>query len=59
MADQPFKPRRAPMRTPTSNEKVNGRIHNPPRYPEIGGFTGPGKAFKNNQYKIRKPSDTL
>lgn len=59
MSESPFKPRRAPMRTPTSNEKVNGRIHNPPRYPEIGGLTGPGKAFKNNVMKVRKPGDTI
>ena len=59
MAETPFKPRRAPMRTPTSNEKTNGRIENPPRFPEIGGFTGVGKAFHNNKYKIRKPGDTV
>ena len=47
------------MRSPTGNAMENGRIQNPPRYPEIGGFTSAGKGFKNNKYKIRKPGDTL
>lgn len=59
MSETPFKPRKAPMRAPTSNEKANGRIMNPPRYPEIGGFTSAQKGFKNNNYKIRKPGDTI
>lgn len=58
-SEQPFKPRKSPMRAPTSNAKGNGRIENPPRFPEIGGFTGPGRAFKNNAMKIRKPGDAI
>jgi hypothetical protein len=57
MSETPFKPRRAPMRAPTSNEKQNGRIENPPRYPEIGGFTSAGRGFRNNRMKVRKPGD--
>ena len=59
MSETPFKPRRAPMRPPESNAKENGRIENPPRYPEISGFSSAGKGFKNNKFKIRKPGDTL
>jgi hypothetical protein len=43
------------MREPTSNRKENGRVVNPPRYPEMGGFSSAAKGFKRNDKSIRKP----
>lgn len=53
-----YKPSSRGMRDPTSNAKMNGQIDNPPRYAEMGGFTGKGKGFKKNDKSIRKPGDT-
>lgn len=49
------KPTGRGMREPTSNQQQNGRIVNPPRYAEIGGFTSGQKGFKRNDKSIRKP----
>jgi len=34
-------PNSFPIRHPTDNKQAHGRIVNPPRFPEIGGFDGP------------------
>lgn len=52
------KPSGQGMRDPTSNAQQNGRVVNPPRYPQLGGFTGSGKGFKKNDKNIRRPGDT-
>src|SRR5258706_328238 len=43
--DQPgiMAPQDFPVRHPTDRSQMNGRNANPPRYMEIGGFSGPGK----------------
>ena len=51
-----FKPRNAPLRSPTSNNRQNGAITNPPRLSEIGGMKM-GAWSRNNQ-TLRKPGDT-
>lgn len=53
------KPSSRGMRNPTSNEKQNGRITNPPRFAEMGGFTSTRKGFKKNNMAIKKPGDTV
>jgi len=53
-----FKPSGRGRRDPLSNEKNNGRIVNPPRYAEQGGFTSANKGFKRNDKVIRKPGDS-
>jgi len=60
MADKGlFAPREAPIRQPTSDAQVNGRIINPPRYAQLGGLTAAGKVGPTaTQYKISKPGDT-
>jgi hypothetical protein len=50
-----FKPSARGVRSPTTNAKSNGDIDNPPRFPQLGGFTGTGKGIKKNTYKIRPP----
>lgn len=52
------KPSGRGIRDPQSNAQLNGRIVNPPRYPEVGGFTGKTKAFFKNMLHIMKPGDT-
>ena len=53
------KPSSRGIRSPTSNEKQNGRVTNVPRYAEMGGFTSSRKGFKKNVYAIKKPGDTV
>ena len=59
-------PERFPIRKPTDSSMVNGRTANPPRYMEIGGFSGPGKWLKEGggdpqaaqryQFGVEKPT---
>lgn len=51
--DRLFPPSEKGRRNPTSNQKVNGNIHNPPRFPEMGGFeSSRGHGVHKNPYKI-------
>lgn len=50
-----FKPSSAGIRRPTDNERVNGRIVNPPRFAYLGGLSGPSKALTGNNINIVKP----
>ena len=52
------KPSSRGIRSPTSNEKNNGQIVNPPRMAEMGGFTSTRKGFAKNNMTIKKPGDT-
>lgn len=56
--DRLFRPSEKGRRDPVSNEQQNGRITNPPRYPEIGGMSSSGKSVKKNNMSIRRPGDT-
>lgn len=49
-----FKPKATKMRSPTSNQQDNGVFVNPPRYPQMGGFT-PDNAVKKNSMTVQKP----
>ena len=53
-----FKPSSRGIRSPTSNEKQNGQIANPPRMAEMGGFSSTRKGFARNNMSIKKPGDT-
>lgn len=54
--DRLFPPSEKGRRAPTSDQKVNGNIHNPPRYPEMGGFNrSRGKGIEKNPYRITPP----
>ncbi len=56
--DRLFRPSERGRRDPISNEKQNGRITNPPRYPEIGGMSSSRKSITKNNMTIRRPGDT-
>lgn len=56
--DNLFKPSSRGIRNPTTNDQNNMRVVNPPRFPEIGGFTNKTKAFFKNGLGIMKPGDT-
>jgi len=49
MSDQPgiMGPASYPIRNPKDKKLDNGRMANPPRYLEYGGFDGPGKFYGN------------
>ena len=49
-----FKPSSTGRRGITDNARENGRIINPPRFPEIGGFTSTKPVVKNG-LNIKKP----
>jgi len=49
-----LEPGSAPLRNPTSNAKENGRIMNPPRYPDFGGAYDASMVRKNN-FDVKKP----
>jgi len=49
-----FKPSSTGRRGVTDNARENGNIINPPRFPEIGGFTST-KPVQQNGIRIRKP----
>lgn len=54
MADL-YKPSSRGMRDPKTNAKENGRIENPPRFPEMGGFKNAQKGFSKNKFGIKTP----
>jgi hypothetical protein len=49
-------PQSFPPRDPTDANQNNGRIVNPVRYMECGGFTGPGKWPKGNGMRVERPT---
>jgi|HubBroStandDraft_2_1064218.scaffolds.fasta_scaffold36432_1 hypothetical protein len=46
------------IRDELSNDKMNGRVSNPPRFPVLGGFKNKTVAFFKNTFGIVKPGDT-
>ena len=52
------KPSSRGLRDPLTNDKVNMRVSNPPRFPVFGGFKGRSVAFFKNTFGIVKPGDT-
>lgn len=46
------------LRDPRSNAQVNGNIVNPPRYAQLGGLSGAGKAWFRNDLKVMPPGST-
>ena len=52
--DRLFPPSEKGRRSPTTNQKRNGDIFNPPRFPEQGGFT-PAKKIAKNSFKVVPP----
>jgi hypothetical protein len=54
----PFRPKvsEASLRKPTDSSQMKGRIYNPPRYPDAGGFMN--KLRLRNPLKPGKPGDT-
>jgi hypothetical protein len=54
-----IKPSGSGIRNPTSNEQNNGRIVNPPRYPQMTGFSSASKGIARNSMTIRKPGATV
>lgn len=45
-------PNAGTLRDPTSNEKRHGRMANPPRMMEMGGFDSTRKGFEKNDKKL-------
>ncbi len=45
------------LQKPQEVSEVNGQCINSPVYPEMGGFTGPGKASENNRFNIVPPGN--
>jgi hypothetical protein len=45
-------PNAGTLRDPTSNALVHGRVHNPPRMMEMGGFDSTRKAIAKNDKKL-------
>lgn len=61
MAIDNMKPKFDGIRDPLDNKKMNGRVHNGPIMPEIGGASSvrvAGAPFKN-KLAVRKPGDTI
>jgi hypothetical protein len=48
-------PKSRGIRQPTDNKKENGKMINPPRMAQIGGFSSTGKGMKSNNLKITPP----
>jgi hypothetical protein len=48
------------VRNPTSNEKENGSIVNPPRFAEFGGLSsGNARGINKNNKTIQLPGSTI
>lgn len=45
-------PNAGTLRDPVSNEKAHGRMRNPPRFNEFGGFSSAKKAVYTNEAKL-------
>lgn len=54
-----FKPSEKGKRDPVSNTQQNGRITNPPRFAQMGGFRSARRGMEKNQMGIKKPGDTV
>jgi hypothetical protein len=47
------------IRGPLDNQRLNGRISNPPRFGKLGGLDIPAdKGFRENSFKIASPGMT-
>ena len=51
--DRMFRPREKGMRDPTSDERHNGRIVNPPRFAHLGGLKSAKKGSVKNDLVIK------
>lgn len=47
------------LRDPTSNAKEHGRVRNPPRYMEMGGFSNGNKGFFKNDHKLASVAGSI
>lgn len=52
-------PNAGTMRDPTSNSLEHGRMRNPPRMMEMGGFSNTRKGFQKNDKRIAKPGQSV
>lgn len=50
-------PNAGTLRDPTSNSKEHGRMRNPPRMMEMGGFSSTRKGFFKNDKKLTGTGD--
>lgn len=47
------------IRDPLSNQQDHGRVFNPPRFPQVGGFSGPNKGTYRNSKKLASPGESV
>jgi hypothetical protein len=52
-------PNAGTLREPTSNAKEHGRMRNPPRMMEMGGFSSIKKGFYKNDKKLTGTGDVV
>jgi len=52
-------PNAGTLRDPTSNDKRHGRMANPPRLMEMGGWDSTRKGFASNDKKLAKPGPSV
>lgn len=59
MASDRFIPRHAAPRSPGERRETDGEFVQPPTYPQMGGFTGPGKVrARTGTMKLGTPGQT-
>ena len=60
MATDFLKPKSSGIREPLSNQQMNGRVMNPPRFAQLGGLKSAKRAgaMSKNGLAIRRPGDT-
>jgi hypothetical protein len=49
------RPKNFPIRKPWDNSHENGKNYNPKRYPDHGGFTGPGALPDAGPFNVEAP----
>lgn len=49
------KPRNFPIRKPTDNTQDLGKIYNPRRFPDHGGFTSAGALTDGGPFNVQAP----
>jgi hypothetical protein len=47
------------LRDPTSNALEHGRMRNPPRFMEMGGFNGKTKGFHKNDKRLASVAGSI
>ena len=57
--DRMFRPREKGLRDPTTDERKNGRIVNPPRFAHLGGLSSARKGAVKNEMIVKKPGTTI